>query len=44
MSVVRIEGEEPLSPDSKGLESDAQEPSLLRAPGLYGCWVSIAEG
>jgi hypothetical protein len=31
-----VEGEEPLSPDSKGLESGAREPTLLRAHGVYG--------
>jgi hypothetical protein len=36
--VVHVEGEEHLSPDSKGLESGAREPSLLRAHGVYG-WV-----
>jgi hypothetical protein len=34
--VLRVEGEEPLSPDSKGLESGARELSLLRAHGVYG--------
>jgi hypothetical protein len=34
--IIRVEGEEPLSPDSKGLKYGAQEPSLLRAHGVYG--------
>jgi hypothetical protein len=36
MSVMHVEREEPLSPDSMGLEFGAQEPSLLRAHGVYG--------
>jgi hypothetical protein len=34
--VMRVEGEEPLSLDSKDLESHAREPSLLRARDIYG--------
>jgi hypothetical protein len=36
VSVLRVEGEEPLSPDWKCLESGARELSLLRARGVYG--------
>jgi hypothetical protein len=36
MLVMHVEREEPLSPDSMGLEFGAQEPSLLRAHGVYG--------
>jgi hypothetical protein len=35
MPVMHVEGEEPLSLNLKGLESSAQEPSLLRARGIY---------
>jgi hypothetical protein len=33
---MHVEGEEPISPDWKGLESGAREPSLLRARCVYG--------
>jgi hypothetical protein len=36
VSVMHVVGEELLSPDSKGLESGARGPSLLRARGVYG--------
>jgi hypothetical protein len=34
MPIMRVEGEEPLSPDSKGLESVDRGPSSLRAHGI----------
>jgi hypothetical protein len=36
MLVMPDEGEDPPSPNAKGLESGAREPSLLRARGIYG--------
>jgi hypothetical protein len=36
MPVMRVEGEEHLSPVSKGLESGARKPSLLRARDVHG--------
>jgi hypothetical protein len=36
MPVMRVEGEEPPSPDSKGFEFGARELSLLGARGVYG--------
>jgi hypothetical protein len=38
MPIMRVEGEEHLSPDLKGLEFGARKPSLLRLHGIYG-WV-----
>jgi hypothetical protein len=34
-SVMRVEGEVPLSPDSRGLESGTREPSCKGHVGVY---------